>query len=61
MRDIALNSYDVSFIIKVFKPHWNVGMEKDELRSILGFQRCESLISWASANVDHEKPVWHGC
>lgn len=54
MSDIAMNSYEVSFIVKTFKPHWDVGMDKASMKALIPSVRQAALLRWGKVNADHE-------
>lgn len=48
-----MNSYDVAYMVKVFKPHWNVGISRKRLELMISEERCRFLRKWAATHANH--------
>lgn len=47
-----LNSYEVSYVIKTFRPNYKVGMSFVELNRIIGKDRIKELVLWGNYNFN---------
>ena len=52
--DEPANSWEVSYIISVCKPHIELGFTKQELYEKVGSNRAYRLRQWSLENFDHQ-------